>query len=438
MTTINVAQSFDRKCPNGIIESYMEYAMPQESPPDFHMWTCLSLIAGAMGRQCYVSMGMFETYPPMYIILVGESAITHKSTAIKMGTRPFRTALPDVPMLAQKLTPQALVHTLAQISEDSAGPGRAEAFLESSELSNLIGQSKMDDSLLKVLTELWDAPDHFAYSTMQRGVEKLSDVCLNLLGGSTPVWLRSSVPDTALEGGFFSRLILVNRPPKGEKNPCPIMTAEQRDHLENVKNDLACIRNNMAGEFIVEPSAQAYFNEWYHEHNHPGRAQSFMRGYYGRKGDFLQKVAMCLSASYSDDMLITYDDMAMALKLLNENERYTKDLVKYMGTTEDGTKYLRVQRAIKTNVVSIPPDDLRKYTKEQIAAEDYPMQTKRGIYHSELLQGLSHQLKRDDVMMTIESMLDSGEITVRRVGKKGKKVYLWTGVQEIGDEHGDT
>ena len=101
MTIDNVGQFKQRKCKMGMIDSYLRYAQPQESPTDFHLWTLISMIAAALGRNSFVSMGMFETFPNMYIILVGESAITHKSTAIKMGLKPFRQALPEVAQLSQ-------------------------------------------------------------------------------------------------------------------------------------------------------------------------------------------------------------------------------------------------------------------------------------------------------------------------------------------------
>jgi hypothetical protein len=423
MTVVNIGKKRRRLCKDGIIEDYMRYAIYQESPPDFHLWVCLSLIASALGRNCWTSMGMWETYPCMYIILVGESAITHKSTAIKMGMRPFREALPELAALSQKMSPEALINTLAKLSDPDKGSGRAEAFMESSELSNLLGQSKMDDSLIKLLTELWDAPSHFSYATLQRGVETVKDVCLNLLGGSTPSWLRNSVPESALEGGFFSRLILVSRPPKGEKNSRPMMSPDQREAIENVKNDLICIRQNMQGEFTLDTAAQEFFDEWYHEHNHPQKANSFMRGYYGRKGDFMQKIAMCLSASFSDSMIITAEDMMMAHRLLNENEKYTEGLVKYMGTTEDGQKYVRVLNAIRRGTVSVPVDT-SGLTKEQIQNESYPTVVKRGLEHSLLQQRLGHQVRKDDIQMAIDALIDANEITMLKVGQRGRRVYI--------------
>ena len=432
MPVVNVAEYRTRKCPNGMLDSYMKYAIYQESPPDFHLWVLISMLAGAMGRQCFVNMGMFSTFPNMFIILVGESAITHKSTAIDMGMDPFRDALPEVPQLSQKMSPEALIHAMKTLSEDET-MGRAEAYLESSELANLLGQSKLDDGLIKLLTEFWDCRKRFTYMTIARGMETVTDICLNIIGGSTATWLRSSIPESALEGGFFSRLILVHRPPKGEKNPCPTMTAEQREALENVKHDLQCIRNNMQGEFIIDDDAQQMFNEWYHDFNAPEKAESFMRGYYGRKGAFLQKVAMCLSASYSDDMRITYDDMSLALRLLNENEEHTKQMVKYMGTTEQGSKHLHVLNIIRRGIVRCPPDDTTGISKSDLKMGNYTPIDKKGIRHSDLIRKLSYKFSKDDVMAAVDSLHESGDIIIKNIPPRGAKAYVWTGAEEIDE-----
>ena len=414
-----------RVCPDGMIEAYLKYSQYQESPQDFHLWCCISVIAAALGRRCYIRMGMWETYPNMYIILVGESAITHKSTAIKMALRPLRQSLPELTLLGQKMSPEAMIHTLAEICAEK---GSAQAMIESSELSNLLGKTNLDDTILKLLTELWDSGDYFTYVTLKRGIEEIRDIYINLLGGSTPSWLKDSVPQSSLEGGFFSRLILVHRPPKGIKNPCPILSPEQLEAIEMFKNDLMCIHNNMNGEFLIDADAQQLFNEWYHEHNHPEKAKSFMRGYFGRKGDFLQKVAMCISASRNDDMRITYEDMLLALRLLNENEKFTEGLVRYMGTTQDGQKYIVVKQTIKNNIIDIPEP---KATKESIENGKCKIVTKRGISHQNLIRSLSHKVKRQDIIDLIETMVDSGEVQIYRMPPRGKKFYLYLGDMDL-------
>lgn len=427
MTTINIGDNgpYRRRCESGILESHLTYTFRQESPIDFHIWVCLSMIACALGRNCWCDIGIKPIYPNMYIILVGESALTHKSTAIHMGMNPFQEALPDVPYLGDCMTAQALVSSLAELSTEEQG-GKAEGILEASELSVMLGNSKLDDTFIKRLTDLWDCPNRRVFRTIGRGKEEVKDVCLNLIGGSTPKWLRSSVPEEALEGGFFSRLILVYRPPKGEKNPFPMLSDKQRQAIEDVKNDLKCIRNNMNGCFHIEPRAMQYLEEWYHDHNHPERAESFMRGYYGRKGDFMLKISMCISASFSDDMVITLEDMIMAHKLLNENEEYSKSIVKYMGTTEVGAKNIMVLAYIRKGIISVPPEDTSGYTAAEIK-RGLPLMTVKGIGRSELMRRLGNRISKEELDLCLETLAEGEEIRERRVGPKGARVYVYIG-----------
>jgi hypothetical protein len=224
---------------------------------------------------------------------------------------------------------------------------------------------------------------------------------------------------------------LIHRPPKGEKNPQPIVTAAERDALEAVKHDLACIRNNMAGEFIIDQAAQQFFNEWYHEHNNPAAAESYMRGYYGRKGDFLQKVAMCLSASYSDDMRVTYEDMSTALRLLNENEKYAKETVKYMGTTQAGNKHILVSNHIRRNTVVTPPDDLTSISKEDLRNGVYNGIVRSGIRHSDLMRKCSSKLLKSEIEDALDMLGETGEIKLIRLPPRNGKAYLWLGDEEL-------
>lgn len=432
MPTIDIGpNSYDRRCSGGILESYLTYAMPQESPTDFHIWVCISMIASALGRNCYCSTGMYETYPNLYIILVGESAITHKSTAINMGYRHLHPALPEIPLLGDCMTVQAFTSTLADIAKEEGGVGRSEGIMTVSELSDMLGNAKLDDTFVKRLTDLWDSPDYRKYRTIGRGVEELKDVCVNIIAGTTPKWLRSSLPESSLEGGFFSRLILVQRPPKGEKNPFPILTTKQKQAIADVVNDLQCIRHNMQGEFHFNEDALQFFDEWYHEHNHPEKAHSFMRGYYGRKGDFMQKLAMCISANFSDDMIVTLEDVIMAHKLLNENEKYTEGLVKYMGTTDTGAEYMKVRSYIKRNVIEVPSNDTSGYTEEEIAAGMIPKILKKGISHSELQRKLGHRIRTPVLAEIIDGLYEAEEIDIIRMGKRSAKYYIWKGVDSV-------
>jgi hypothetical protein len=402
-----------RLCENGILEDYLLYSGYQESPEDFHLWVCISLVAIALGRDTWVNWGAWQIFPNLYTILVGESALTHKSTAIRMGMKPLKKAVTTLNGTGQKMSPEALCNYMASLTEANK---EAVAYLEVSELSVLIGKSKLDDSLLKLLTDLWDSPDEHASFTIGRGQEIMQNVCLNMIAGTTPDWLKNSVPVESLEGGFFSRLILVQRPATGVKNAMPMMQTMHHDALNRVIHDLNQI-STMSGAFTMTSEAEQAYKIWYYEMNHPEKAESFMRGYYGRKGDFILKISMCLSAMFNDNMIIDVDEIQFAIEILNTNEKYTRDIVKYMGTTEDGAKVFFVRRHIKNGRITVEVRDpkTKRKTPQRVV----------GIKHADLLRKVSHKYKAAEVSEILDTLEQSGDIEVIIEGKG--RCYKYTG-----------
>ena len=408
-----------RLCEDGIIEEYLKYTIGQESPQDFHLWVIITCLAIILGRNSYVDMGAWKTYPNLFTILVGESALTHKGTAMKYGLKVLGAAAPKLNEVAQKFSPESLSNLLKQLSE---GEGkRAEAHIISPELSVLLGNSRLDDSLLKLLTDLWDSPDMHKYMTLSRGMEKATDVCINMLAGSTPSWLKNSVPEESLEGGFFSRLILVDRPPTGVKIPFPDISLASKMSMDKVIHDLKVIRNTFLGPFTLTPQAKMVYGEWYSTYNKPEKAVSFMRGYYGRKGDFVLKLAMVSSANFSNSMKISDEDVLFAIGKLNENEEHTKNLVKFLGTTQDGKKYTGILARIKKSVVDVPKN-MGAVTREMLASGEYEKDIRIGIDHSALMRSVGYQMKAQDLSDVIDALIQAEEIQMIMIG--AKKIYL--------------
>ena len=118
MTKINLEKPInERRCVNGIIPEYLEYVEGQECPSDFHLWSIIGAIGCALGRNVWLDRFYHMIYPNLYIILVGESAVVHKSTALKMAINPLRKALPELAVITQKVTPAKLSSMLAEVYE---------------------------------------------------------------------------------------------------------------------------------------------------------------------------------------------------------------------------------------------------------------------------------------------------------------------------------
>lgn len=403
MVKVRVDATLERCCPAGFIPTYLDYVGEQESPQDFHLWVAISCIATALGRDVYVDRKHWETYPNLYIILVGASALTHKSASIKIGTRLLAPALGEAyNPTSQKLSPEYLIHKLAQSYEEL---GKSEVFIKAGELANLLGQSRLDDSILKVLTDLWDSDDRWEYGTLSRGEETCYNLCLNMLAGSTVDWLKGSLPEESLTTGFFSRLVVVSRPFTGLKYPHLAGEGddEERQRLEkDLIQDLKAI-SLIEGEFVWSEKAREMYEDWYCDHNHPETKPKQLQGYYGRKGDFIIKICMIHSAGKSDKKVITEEDMMFSLRVLNENEQYLQGIVNFMGTSEEGKK---------RNIIL---DILKK---------------ERGwVSKSTIAQRTSHRYNAEERRMAFESLIEE-KVIKAKTSSKGGMLYKYNPEKE--------
>lgn len=312
----------DRKCTEGwgFIEEYLKYTEPQESPTDFHLWCAIGIVSAAMGRNCYLDRKFFKLFPNLYIVLVAESGMLHKSTATGLATRLFQEIVPERRVFAQKATTEAMIGFL---NAEYKKVGSSMGFLHASEFSVFFGKSINDPTILQTLTDWYDCPEHWRYETKARDVEEANKIAVTMLAGTTPEWIRTSLPADALGGGFGGRLVFVHRD-KTDKAPNPF--PEDSDSPESIQakeNCMADLRQiaDLRGQFTWTPRGKSAYQEWYEDIYVPGEKDihSF-KGYYARKRDTMIKLAMILSASQSDSLLIDEVHIGDAMRILGDNE----------------------------------------------------------------------------------------------------------------------
>ena len=418
MSIINIVAASEqpRKCTKGMLHSWREFTKETECHDDFHYWMGLAQIAAAMGRKFYLDQRMFVIYPNMYLILLGESGFSGKSTALGMASKAYREAFPgtDAPMLAQKVSPSSLIGDLLRVSKSSADEF-CEGVLVSSELSTLLGNTAKDDEILKVLTDLWDCPSVWEYSTRVRGQEILTNVCLNIWGGSTPSWFKTGIPDSSLEGGFFSRLILVDRPRAARRIAMPhlVVTKEMMAHREYFIHDLRRIFTMRGGEYSFLPDAASVYCEWYEKEldKEAEAAGPAMRSYFARKRTFVLKLAMVLALEKTDDLRIKKEHILEALALLDQNENHLSDLLNYLGSTKDGMELQYLVREFQ-RLWKGPTATLKKEGQHMIK-------------HADLLSRVNHKYGAIQLDMMIRTLEESGFLTILP-GERGMRSYLST------------
>lgn len=386
-----------RLCKNGWLQTYLEYTAKQESPECFHVWSALSVIAGALSRKCWVDRGYFKTYPNQYILLVSQSALCKKGTAAEIALGIYNSAFPDLHVIDRKLTMQKLIANLAHAKKVT---GFSFCFLYNSELSTLIGRKMGNTELMDYITAMYTCPDKWLYETKTQGNDYVEKGFLNFLSCTTPSDLND-MPSSLVGGGLSGRIMFVfsetPRPP--EHNPKLHMTVKAIRLREDLVKDLIEI-SKIDGEYSITPDADSLHKEIYDTNYYKKNTDFRLEPYRGRKGEHLIKVAMLLSASRGDNLLIERCDMEAANTYLEELERGTLSAFDGLGHVSE-TQHL--ERVIK-----------------------YIVEERGSIQHSLLLKKMYRFTNAKGLEDIVNTLSEGGDIKIDII--RGVKYYTLTKV----------
>lgn len=341
-----------RELEKGILQGLIDYSDNLEVSSVFTLWTGISLIGAALGRDCYVDLGHFTVYPNMYILLSAPSAKCRKSTAIRIASKFARNAKPNIKLMPQKASPEALISNLA-VSETDEEENKiiqnAEGYLIVDEAVTLIDGNAFQNGLIDVLTKLYDCDD-FEYETKARGSETVKEPFLSLLGGVTLQGLKEKVPKAAIGGGFTSRIIFVYKNAPERLVPIPYISPKVRKLEPKIQHDVNQVRR-LRGEFKMTDKALEIYSEEYK--NFMTNSSLFgdpnLDGYAGRRHINLLKVAMIISASSRDDLKIDDVDMKIAINAMQLVETDMNEVLKPIRSEFVGDVSTEVLEIIKNS-----------------------------------------------------------------------------------------
>ena len=94
------------------LRDYVTYNEGTEIPSTFALWCGLAGVSAALGRRVWIDMGPFTIFPNLYVVLVAPSARNRKSTAIGLIENMLREVRPKINIIAQSITPQAMIDAL--------------------------------------------------------------------------------------------------------------------------------------------------------------------------------------------------------------------------------------------------------------------------------------------------------------------------------------
>jgi|SRR5215813_1203889 len=308
------------------LKAYCQFTAPSEAPLDFHFWTGVSTIAGALRRCVWIDQRLFKWTPNFYIIFVGPPGIVAKSTTLNIGFSLLRQ-VPGIHFGPDSMTWHGLAKRFElafeyRLYKNGAKNDKLAMSPLTCSVSELGTFLRPDDKgLVSFLTDVWDGKERpFDHTTKDSGEITIENPWLNVIGATTPMWMQNNFPASLLAEGIGSRVIFVYGDSKRHLTAYPSRTINAQDYAAEEQKLITDLKEiaKLVGEYKLTNEAFKWGDDWYKRPKAPNAilASSRYGGYLARKQTHLHKLAMILAAAQRDDLTITEGDLEEAEQIL--------------------------------------------------------------------------------------------------------------------------
>jgi hypothetical protein len=341
------------------LTAFLDYTEHMEAPKLMRTWAGISAIASVLRRKVWIDLDQFIWTPSLYIIFVGPPGVITKSTTTDLSSSLLRE-LPEgiVRFGPNNITWQALATSFAAASESFEHPlgsgdwhPMSAVTLVSRELGSLLNPK--DQDLVNLFIELYDGAKVYEKVTKMSGTDTIECPWINMLGATTPSWIADNVPRSALGGGLISRCIFLYGDKKEKLVAYPDELIKNTKAHAAVRAALVSDLEKMAsmsGNFVLTPEARKWGRQWYEKLWTDAEAHysdDKLMGYIARKQTHMHKVAMVLSASKKNELVLTLEDLQVADAMLTAIEGCLDKVFAQIGRTEQSAAAAKFINAIE-------------------------------------------------------------------------------------------
>ena len=192
---------------SSFIKNLLEFTKESETPTAFWKWGAYAIIAGALRDEVYWTQRGHKVCPNIFVLLNADSAVHRKSGPIKEADH-LLGDLKITKIIRGRGSIQAILEDLAssQMDRESGKTLRGgSCLLVADELRSFFVS---DDSLIGILTDIYDYRDRFDYKL--RGAPfKVTNLCVSMLAASNDEFLKEIYTVEAVNGGLLGRTFLV-------------------------------------------------------------------------------------------------------------------------------------------------------------------------------------------------------------------------------------
>ncbi len=219
---------------DGWLGLYLQYAENSEVPLSWHFWCGVAALGAAMRRNVYCNLG-YHLYPNHYVMLVGDSAAgkgwalgnvrplietANKHCAVALSNFPGGVQARMLKIVPDKSTAEQVCDILKPVGPTHHPSAQnsllydtqSVGLLATDEFSTLITPRSSNPQLyIRLLTKFYTCDDYWDEGALYRGVNRLRDLALTFISGSTIEWLNTGITEDFFTAGFMSRFLFIPR-----------------------------------------------------------------------------------------------------------------------------------------------------------------------------------------------------------------------------------
>lgn len=262
---------------------------------------------------------------------------------------------------------EGLIDQMDQVTMNNGVMQRSgEVFIFAPELVMLLPGDEISRKVMGFMTSVYMGKEKYSYLTKLGGEVKLENVLINFLGATAPDWLETLSEDVA-KGGFLARIVFITADKRRKAIAWPEPN-ESQVRIDDLRNDL-CHIANLAGQVTVTPELKEAFETWYSKeeptHDDP-RVQSFRE----RQHDLALRIAMLLSISADDSLVVDAIHLKMARTILKDIEDFVPKALSHIATTPHARDAERVLAQIKRKGGSMSYTDILRANSWKLSATE--------------------------------------------------------------------
>jgi hypothetical protein len=308
-----------------------------ESPEIFITWDVLYAVSSCLGRKIWCQ-GDNPIFPNIFVVIVGPPSVGKSQPAKQLFTLLSGMSKQDTKGNVHDLvniTPSCItLEKLYDFLEKCGDAVRLKpdappyfhssaSFLLADEMGLLFKKSDKTKDTILFLNTGYDNTDKFRYETKTKGINVVTNLCVNFFGCCTDRWISDNLSSNVIDEGFASRCFFVYGDEKRHYTTFYKFDDEQKTAWSDLKEHFKKIAD-LVGEVHLSPEAHDYLHEWYQK-TEAGRKfrvnnDSKLDHYYGRKKLHAIKVATLYHYLEKTDNVITLDELKWAFSFLAHTE----------------------------------------------------------------------------------------------------------------------